>query len=104
MPVLILSPRYSYDSQALRDAARSEGWSVQRLGDYVAPPEFKMYDVAIYGEAVFARLVAKSLDMVLIQPSLRWLATLPHQYQQRDVVYTTLGEARQLSKPRFIKP
>ncbi|TWT60155.1 hypothetical protein Pan54_08690 [Rubinisphaera italica] len=33
-----------------------------------------------------------------------WLVKLPYEFRHRDIQLMTLGEARKLSRPRFIKP
>lgn len=39
-PTLILTPRYTEDSRALRAAAIEAGWDVFRLGGWRVPDEF----------------------------------------------------------------
>ena len=104
MPTLILSPRYSPDSQALWKAALSQGWSVERLHGYRPPEWLKDQQPVIYGEAVFARIIAQSLSLELLQTPLSWLADLPPEFLRRSVQYTTLENARNLKEPAFIKP
>jgi hypothetical protein len=58
----------------------------------------------IYGEALFANIVADELSLALLEPPFDWLAQLPSAYQQRWIEYTTLGEARKRAETAFIKP
>ena len=104
MRTLILSPRYTPDSIALREGAAASGWDVMRLQSWRAPEELRGQDVAIYGEPLFAAVVAAALGLSLIEPRFDWLATLPAAYTRRAVGFTTLGEARSHQGAAFIKP
>jgi hypothetical protein len=61
-------------------------------------------EVVLYGEPLFAAVVAEGLGITLLEPPFDWLPTLPEEYRQRDVCAATLEEARQLRHPAFIKP
>jgi hypothetical protein len=105
VPILLLSSRYSADSIALRDAAVDMGWSVERLIDVEQVEKFKAQTaLVIFGEAVFARVVAQVLGVGLLQPPLDWLAQLPFAFVQRRIRYVTLHEARSQQDLNFIKP
>jgi hypothetical protein len=56
------------------------------------------------GEPLFAAVVAGPLGLALLGPPPDWLTTLPPGYRGRQVCYTTLGEARRLREPAFVKP
>ncbi|QHA08985.1 ATP-grasp domain-containing protein [Streptomyces broussonetiae] len=45
-----------------------------------------------------------ALSSWLLEPSDDWLATLPYEYTRRRIAMATLGEARRLSRPAFVKP
>jgi hypothetical protein len=104
MPTLVLSPRYTPDSNVLWQAALRANWSVLRLQNHRAPDELKQQDVVIYGEALFVAIIADQLDLALLETPLDWLPSLPFAYRQRDVYLTTLKEARSITHPAFIKP
>ncbi|MGW2177470.1 ATP-grasp domain-containing protein [Streptomyces sp. NPDC001732] len=57
-----------------------------------------------YGGPVFAARVVDSLGVALLEPSDDWLAALPPEYTGRRIAMATLGEARRLSRPAFVKP
>jgi hypothetical protein len=104
-PTLILSPRYTPDSAALWKAALELGWSVERLSSYRVPEYLHDADALIYGEGLFASIVAESLSIALLEPPVDWLTRLPYHYLQRAVRYTTLSEIRAtLQSPLFVKP
>lgn len=104
MPTLLLSSRYTADSQALWRAMLEMGWSVQRLYGHRAPDNLEADEVVIYGEALFVRIIAQQFDIALLETPYNWLPSLPHKYRLRDVQLTTLREARTIKKTAFIKP
>ena len=104
MPTLVLSPRYTTDSIALWKSAIALNWEVTRLPNWQLTPEQTINDPAIYGEPLFARIIADRLSVKLLDPDLDWLATLPTNYLKRQVINTTLAEARNISETMFIKP
>lgn len=102
MPTLVLSPRYTKDSIALWKSAIALNWEVTRLPNWqLTSPSIN--DPVIYGEPLFAKIIADRLSVKLLDPDLDWLVTLPTNYLKRRVIYTTLAEAR-ISETMFIKP
>ena len=61
-------------------------------------------DVVLYGEPLFADVVAPSLGIALLQAPFDWLPGLPEHYRRRQVTFTTLAAAREYPQPAFIKP
>jgi hypothetical protein len=104
MPTLILPPRYSPDSIAVSKAAVRAGWEVERLAGWRAPDHLTSVEVVLYGEPLFAEVVAGELGLSLLEPSPDWLASLPRDLTRRWVRFITLAEARGLAGPTFIKP
>lgn len=101
---LILSPRYTPDSIALRNAALELGWGVERLQTWRPPVQLADRDVVPYGEPLFAAVVADSLQLALIEPRLSWVAEIPAEFRQREIRFTDLAAARVLENPAFVKP
>jgi hypothetical protein len=104
MPTLILSPRYTADSIALRAAALDRGWEVLRLPSWRPPEGLSAAGAVPYGEPLFCALVAEALGLALLEPPLDWLSKIPRALTSREVRFSSLGEARALEGPRFIKP
>jgi hypothetical protein len=104
MPTLVLPPRYTADSTALWGTATAAGWGVERLPGWQVPDWLRGQDVALYGEPLFAAVVAEELGLALLEPPLGWLAELPETYRRRAARLTTLGDARSCLGPAFIKP
>lgn len=105
MPTLIFTPRYTDDSQALWKAAGALDWQVQRLTNWRVPDHMQHLDEPVlYGEALFGPTLAEQLGIRLLSPPEDWLVRLPMEYKQRTISLQTLGEARQLTQPHFVKP
>lgn len=105
MPTLILSPRFTEDSQLLWRAANELGWDVERLASWSVPESLRdLPDPVVYVEALLAPHVAKQLGLRLTEPPDDWLSTLPKEYRLREVQLGTLGEARRHSGVHFVKP
>ena len=104
MPVLLLPPRVTPDSQMLQQAALDLGWAVERLENWRPPLRLREADVALYGEPLFVDIVAEPLGVALLEPTSDWLIDVPRRYLQRDISPSTLEAARRTSKALFIKP
>jgi hypothetical protein len=104
-PTLILTPRYTADTQALWKAAARMGWSVERLSEWRVPPHLRALRAPVlYAEALFASSLAEPLNLRLSQPAEDWLVRLPERYRRREIALCTLAEARELNSPAFVKP
>ncbi|MET9519757.1 ATP-grasp domain-containing protein [Streptomyces sp. NPDC002994] len=57
-----------------------------------------------YGGPVFAAGVADELGVALLEPPDEWLSTLAREFTGREIALATLGAARHLSHPAFVKP
>lgn len=105
MPTLILTPRQTEDTQSLWKAAARLGWSTERLGGWRIPDHVRSVDEPVlYAEALFGPEFAEQLGLHLLSPPDDWLVELPMEYKSRTIRLTTLGEARSLDRPMFVKP
>src|SRR5688500_4207734 len=105
MATIILSPRHSEDSDAIEQAAIRAGWNVHRPDSWRVPQEMAGDEsLALYGEALFVRVIAEQLGYVLLEASHDWLAKLPEQYTKRAIKAMTLEEAYRIRDHAFIKP
>ena len=105
MPTLILTPRFTEDAQALWRAAGRLGWGVERLATWRVPPELRsVVEPVLYVEALFGPTLAAEFRLQLLESPVDWLPRLPREYRLRDVSLSTLGEARCLAEPMFVKP
>ena len=104
MPTLVLPPRFTPDTFAVGHAAGAAGWEVERLASWRVPEWLRGQDVVLYGEPLFAAVVADELGLALLEPSFEWLPMLAAEYRRREVRLATLEEARRLQQPAFVKP
>jgi hypothetical protein len=101
-PTLVLPPRFTADSNAVRGAALQAGWRIERLSSWRV--EGPIDDPVLYGEPLFAAVVAPQVGLALLEPPLDWLPTVPERHLGRRVEFMTLAEARVLPGPVFVKP
>jgi hypothetical protein len=105
MPTLILTPRQTEDAQSLWRAALARGWDVERLTTWRIPEDLRSApEPVLYVEALFGPTLADELGVQLLSPAEDWLPALPLAYRRREVQLSTLGRARRLPAPAFIKP
>jgi hypothetical protein len=104
LPTLILTPRMTQDTLALEQAALAAGWDVVRLSGWRVPASLRAAAPIVYGEPLFAEVVAAELGLALLQTPPAWLPELPEEYRLRAIRLTTLASARQVGGPIFIKP
>jgi ATP-grasp domain, R2K clade family 2 len=105
MPTLILTPRYSEDSQALWRAATRLGWNVERLVNWRLSDDLRQVaKPVLYMEVLMAVAIAEQLGVKLLNTPVDWLPNLPEEYRKRWIYLSTLGEARVSGKTAFIKP
>lgn len=91
------------DSVKLWRAALARGWNPLRAWKWQIP-ETSDAEIAIYGEPIFTSLAAEKTGLRLLGPTDDWLPGLDRRWRGRDVSLTTLGQARRLTGPAFIKP
>lgn len=104
MKTLILSPRHTPDSNILWKTALNNRWKIARLYKYRVPEHITSSSAKIYGENLFAEIVAEQLDIALLGTPPSWLADLPDIYLKRHVEFRLLKECRDFTTPQFIKP
>ena len=104
MTTLLMSSRYTDDDQALWRVAVQRGWTVQRVRGIRIPELAADDEIIIYVEPLYGPTIAAALGVRLLEPPEDWLSHLPAEFVQRTVEVMTLGTARRLSRPAFIKP
>ena len=105
MTTLVLTPRFTDDSQLLWRAAGRLGWNIERLQTWRIPDHLKsLNEPVLYAESLFGPMLAEQLGIQIENPPEDWLPTLPERYRKRCVVLTTLAQARLGAATAFIKP
>jgi len=102
-PTVILSQRFSTDSQAIWSTAIRRGWNVHRAIRFQAPdplPERRF----CYGEVSFCDIIADRAKLGLLDPPDDWLAKLPRELLIRQVVFQKASELAQWKSRAFFKP
>lgn len=61
-------------------------------------------EIVLYLEELFAPVVAEQVGIRLLVPPIDYLTRLPFELIQRQISLTTLGDARKINEPAFIKP
>lgn len=105
MPTLVLSSRYTSDSQVLRKAAQQLGWETlrldgERIPDWFDPPDEQ---IALFYTAPHAFTVAAQLSRTLLGCNSDWTVRLPKKFLQRELRQTTLREALAIPGKAFVK-
>jgi hypothetical protein len=104
---LAVTPQYSPTRELLSAAAKQRGMDVEVLpahagagalgerqgGHYYGGPAF-----------AFAAGAVDDLAVALLEPADAWLSVLPAAYTRRNIATSTLGAARRLTRPAFVKP
>jgi hypothetical protein len=84
MPTLILTPRYTADTQALWRAANHLGWQVERLRSWRVPEDLRsVAEPILYLEPLMAQTSAEQFGIRLLEPQPDWLPNLPQEYRKR---------------------
>ncbi|MBL8742381.1 MAG: hypothetical protein JNK04_14835, partial [Myxococcales bacterium] len=91
MHTLVLSQRFTDDSNLLWRAAIDAGWDIVRAhGFKVGPIDGTP---VLYGETIFADAICEELSVSVVTPTHAWLPALPSRFLQRSVGLTTLADA-----------
>lgn len=103
MPTLLMSSRHTTDNQALWRAAVGRGWNVERAQG-LKVPEIDDEEIVLYVESLFAPTIAQQLGRTLLDLPEDWLVRIGDTWTRRSIRLTALHQARQETKPQFIKP
>ncbi|MGW9207312.1 ATP-grasp domain-containing protein [Embleya sp. NPDC055664] len=98
---LALSAQSTTTAELLAEVAVARGMAVAVL---TGPRPDLRGVAAYYGGPLFGDTVAASLDVALLEPADGWLTALPERWTRRGIAATTMGEARRLRVPAFVKP
>lgn len=103
MTTVILSQRFSSDSQEIWKAAVRKGWNVHRAIRFQAPNPLPV-DRFCYGEVSFCDIMADRASLGLLDPPDDWLAKLPISFLGRKVDAVTALLIPYFSDRAFYKP
>lgn len=101
--IVVLSPKYSEDSIRLLQSSYQSPYKLQRFGSWNVPEEYRENVIAVYGEDLFAQVIAEQCNLSLLKPEEDWLTTLPYDFLKRNVEFGKLSDFEN-RKNTFIKP
>jgi ATP-grasp domain, R2K clade family 2 len=105
MPSLIVSSRYTTDSQILRQTTQQLEWETLRLDGRQIPDWFDPNDdqIALFYTAPHAFDIAAQLSRTLLGCNPDWILALPHALVRRQIRQMSLRTAFELPGRSFIK-
>jgi hypothetical protein len=105
MPSLVVSSRFTTDSQILRKAAEQLVWETLRLDGSKLPDWFEPKDdqIAFFFTPPHAFDIAAQLSRTLLGCNPDWILGLPDDYVRRQIRQMTLAAALELPGRSFIK-
>jgi hypothetical protein len=101
---LLVSPQRTSTTTLLAETAARRGLAVHELTGPTVLQALGGQDVYWYGGPRAALRAVRELRIGLLEPLDDWLACLPRRFLGREITLSTLVDARQLSRPAFVKP
>ncbi len=104
---LLLPTRETRNIERFLEVCFWSGIQVTRLApgeEDRLPSGAALGNAAVHGGPTFCRRVADALGGRVVEPAPDFLPALPPEYVRRRIDLTTLGWARLLAEPKFIKP
>ncbi|MBW8523333.1 ATP-grasp domain-containing protein [Chryseobacterium chendengshani] len=91
--IIALSPIYTEDSNNLKKASIISPYELNRFNaKWNVPEEFRDDVIAVYGEDIYAEIVAEQCNLTLTKPKDNWLAEILEQFTKRKISYGQLKD------------
>jgi hypothetical protein len=91
--IIALSPIYTVDSNNLKKASINSPYELNRFNaKWNVPEEFRDDVIAVYGEDIYAEIVAEQCNLTLTKPTDNWLAEISEEFTKRKISYGKLKE------------
>lgn len=91
--IIALSPMYTEDSNNLKKASLNSPYELNRFNaKWNVPEEFRANVVAVYGEDIYAEIVAEQCNLTLTKPDDNWLSKISEEFTKRKIVYGKLKD------------
>lgn len=101
--IIALSPMYTEDSNNLKKASINSPYELNRFNaQWKVPEEFRADVIAVYGEDIYAEIVAGQCGLTLTKPDDDWMAHISEEFTQRKISYGRLKDFTELENI-FIK-
>lgn len=91
--IIALSPIYTEDSNNLKKASINSPYELNRFNaKWSVPEEFRSDVIAVYGEDIYAEIVAEQCNLTLTKPDDNWLSKISEEFTKRKISYGRLKE------------
>jgi hypothetical protein len=91
--IIALSPMYTEDSNNLKKASFSSPYVLSRFNaKWNVPEEFRQDVIGVYGEDIYAEIVAEQCNLTLTKPDDNWLSKISEEFTKRKIVYGRLKD------------
>ncbi|WP_407845911.1 ATP-grasp domain-containing protein [Chryseobacterium sp. KCF3-3] len=91
--IIALSPMYTEDSNNLKKASLSSPYELNRFNaKWNVPEEVRADVVAVYGEDIYAEIVAEQCNLTLTKPDNNWLSSISDEFTKRKIAYGKLKD------------
>ncbi len=91
--LVALSPMYTGDSNILKKASLRSPYELSRFNSKLnVPEEFSKDVVAVYGEDIYAEIVAEQCNLTLTKPDDHWLSIISEEFAKRKISYGPLKD------------
>lgn len=91
--LIALSPIYTDDSNNLKKASLNSPYQLNRFnGKWNVPEMFRDDVIAVYGEDIYAEIVAEQCRLTLTKPDDNWLSGISKTYTKRKISYGPLKD------------
>lgn len=91
--IIALSPIYTEDSNNLKKASINSPYELNRFNaKWNVPEEFRSDVIAVYGEDIYAEIVAEQCNLTLTKPDDNWLSKISEEFTKRKISYGRLKE------------
>ncbi|HAO09333.1 MAG TPA: hypothetical protein DCQ50_20670 [Chryseobacterium sp.] len=91
--LIALSPMYTEDSNNLKKASLNSPYELSRFNaKWNVPEEFRADVIAVYGEDIYAEIVAEQCSLTLTKPDDDWLSKVSKEFTKRKISYGRLKD------------
>lgn len=101
--ILVIPAKADIERDAVARVWEKNGGQVLRLDRFWEPPALNPETVRLYGSDSFCLVLAQILHLKLLSPNDDLIFQLPEKWVGRKIFASTLGQARSLGFPCFIK-
>jgi len=91
--IIALSPMYTEDSNNLKKASLNSSYTLNRFNaKWNIPEEFRSDVIGVYGEDIYAEIVAEQCNLTLTKPDDSWLSKISEEFTKRKILYGKLKD------------